>query len=199
MRRPSPKLSLLDRIVNYSRASINSLRSDKHSLNSFVLSEPDKHSLLVGEAASHEDDLCWIWEAYNRKCIYSRLGHAKPKGLHWIMALPSAVGTLRAALFTWRKLACPLFPFSSTSWSHSSDYDEMCFVEVTALGDTLRETNWHYDPQLSRVSFFRAMKQVPHPGSRAVIIVATLQSWTSIQRHLNSGALPKSGHSRVLF
>uniref|UniRef100_A0A669CXI5 P-type Cu(+) transporter n=1 Tax=Oreochromis niloticus TaxID=8128 RepID=A0A669CXI5_ORENI len=58
MRRPSPKLSLLDRIVNYSRASINSLRSDKHSLNSFVLSEPDKHSLLVGEAASHEDDLC---------------------------------------------------------------------------------------------------------------------------------------------
>uniref|UniRef100_A0A671U5X0 P-type Cu(+) transporter n=1 Tax=Sparus aurata TaxID=8175 RepID=A0A671U5X0_SPAAU len=50
MRRPSPKLSLLDRIVNYSRASINSLRSDKHSLNSLVLSEPDKHSLLVGES-----------------------------------------------------------------------------------------------------------------------------------------------------
>ncbi|XP_043983092.1 copper-transporting ATPase 1 [Gambusia affinis] len=48
LRRPSPKLSLLDRIVNYSRASINSLRSDKHSLNSLVLSEPDKHSLLVG-------------------------------------------------------------------------------------------------------------------------------------------------------
>lgn len=50
VRRPSPKLSLLDRIVNYSRASINSLRSDKHSLNSLVLSEPDKHSLLVGES-----------------------------------------------------------------------------------------------------------------------------------------------------
>ncbi|XP_034398785.1 copper-transporting ATPase 1 [Cyclopterus lumpus] len=57
MRRPSPRLSLLDRIVNYSRASINSLRSDKHSLNSLVLSEPDKHSLLVGEALC-EEDLC---------------------------------------------------------------------------------------------------------------------------------------------
>ncbi|XP_023258814.1 copper-transporting ATPase 1 [Seriola lalandi dorsalis] len=55
MRRPSPKLSLLDRIVNYSRASINSLRSDKHSLNSLVLSEPDKHSLLVGEAMCEEE------------------------------------------------------------------------------------------------------------------------------------------------
>ncbi|XP_053734827.1 copper-transporting ATPase 1 [Synchiropus splendidus] len=55
LRRPSPKLSLLDRIVNYSRASINSLRSDKHSLNSLVLSEPDKHSLLVGEAACEEE------------------------------------------------------------------------------------------------------------------------------------------------
>ncbi|XP_042349242.1 copper-transporting ATPase 1 [Plectropomus leopardus] len=55
MRRPSPRLSLLDRIVNYSRASINSLRSDKHSLNSLVLSEPDKHSLLVGEALCEEE------------------------------------------------------------------------------------------------------------------------------------------------
>lgn len=55
LRRPSPKLSLLDRIVNYSRASINSLRSDKHSLNSLVLSEPDKHSLLVGEATAEEE------------------------------------------------------------------------------------------------------------------------------------------------
>ncbi|KAA8589017.1 hypothetical protein FQN60_010362 [Etheostoma spectabile] len=54
MRRPSPRLSLLDRIVNYSRVSINSLRSDKHSLNSLVLSEPDKHSLLVGEAMCEE-------------------------------------------------------------------------------------------------------------------------------------------------
>uniref|UniRef100_A0A7N8YM80 P-type Cu(+) transporter n=1 Tax=Mastacembelus armatus TaxID=205130 RepID=A0A7N8YM80_9TELE len=52
MRRPSPRLSLLDRIVNRSRASINSLRSDKHSLNSLVLSEPDKHSLLVGDEDS---------------------------------------------------------------------------------------------------------------------------------------------------
>ncbi|XP_058857117.1 copper-transporting ATPase 1-like isoform X2 [Acipenser ruthenus] len=48
-RHQSPKLSLLDRIFNYSRASINSLRSDKRSLNSMALTEPDKHSLLVGE------------------------------------------------------------------------------------------------------------------------------------------------------
>uniref|UniRef100_A0A803YPI0 Copper-transporting ATPase 1 n=1 Tax=Meleagris gallopavo TaxID=9103 RepID=A0A803YPI0_MELGA len=43
------KLSLMDRIINYSRASINSLFSDKRSVNSMVLNEPDKHSLLVGE------------------------------------------------------------------------------------------------------------------------------------------------------
>ncbi|XP_061540948.1 LOW QUALITY PROTEIN: copper-transporting ATPase 1 [Phycodurus eques] len=55
LRRSSPKLSLLDRIVNYSRASINSLRSDKHSIHSLVLSEPDKHSLLVGEPPCDED------------------------------------------------------------------------------------------------------------------------------------------------
>ena len=55
LRRSSPKLSLLDRIVNYSRASINSLRSDKHSLNSMALSEPDKHSLLVGETLCEEE------------------------------------------------------------------------------------------------------------------------------------------------
>ncbi|KAG7464824.1 hypothetical protein MATL_G00169680 [Megalops atlanticus] len=55
--RPSPKLSLFDRFVNYSRASINSLRSDKRSLNSMALSEPDKHSLLVGEAACDEEAL----------------------------------------------------------------------------------------------------------------------------------------------
>ncbi|KAF7668681.1 hypothetical protein LDENG_00294650 [Lucifuga dentata] len=55
LRRPSPKLSLLDRIINYSRASINSLRSDKHSLNSMALSEPDKHSLLVGESLCDEE------------------------------------------------------------------------------------------------------------------------------------------------
>ncbi|XP_061089587.1 copper-transporting ATPase 1 [Conger conger] len=52
---PSPKLSLLDRIVNYSRASISSLRSDKHSLNSMALVEPDKHSLLVGGAHCEEE------------------------------------------------------------------------------------------------------------------------------------------------
>lgn len=57
LRRPSPKLSLLDRIVNYSRASISSLRSDKHSLNSLALSEPDKHSLLVGGATA-EEEIC---------------------------------------------------------------------------------------------------------------------------------------------
>ncbi|XP_052010785.1 copper-transporting ATPase 1-like [Xyrauchen texanus] len=55
LHRPSPKLSLLDRIVNYSRASVNSLCSDKHSLNSMVLSEPDKHSLLVGDANCDEE------------------------------------------------------------------------------------------------------------------------------------------------
>ncbi|XP_049729247.1 copper-transporting ATPase 1 isoform X1 [Elephas maximus indicus] len=52
--RSSPQLGLLDRIVNYSRASINSLLSDKRSLNSIVISEPDKHSLLVEEF--REDD-----------------------------------------------------------------------------------------------------------------------------------------------
>ncbi|KAL7858572.1 hypothetical protein AOLI_G00186740 [Acnodon oligacanthus] len=55
LRRPSPKLSLLDRLVNYSRASINSLRSDKHSLNSMALSEPDKHSLLIAGAHCEEE------------------------------------------------------------------------------------------------------------------------------------------------
>nr|XP_060612475.1 copper-transporting ATPase 1 [Anolis sagrei ordinatus] len=48
----SPKLTLMDRILNYSRSSINSLLSDKRSRSSIVLSDPDKHSLLVGE----EDD-----------------------------------------------------------------------------------------------------------------------------------------------
>ncbi|CAL8355400.1 unnamed protein product [Merluccius merluccius] len=55
LRRPSPKLSLLDRIVNYSRASVNSLRSDKHSVHSLALSEPDKHSLLVGGSLCEEE------------------------------------------------------------------------------------------------------------------------------------------------
>ncbi|KAK2834201.1 hypothetical protein Q7C36_014902 [Tachysurus vachellii] len=55
LRRSSPRLSLLDRIVNYSRASINSLRSEKHSLNSMALSEPDKHSLLIAGAHCDEE------------------------------------------------------------------------------------------------------------------------------------------------
>ncbi|KAJ8406011.1 hypothetical protein AAFF_G00308990 [Aldrovandia affinis] len=54
-RQPSPKLSLLDRIFNYSQASISSIRSDKNSLNSMALIEPDKHSLLVGEALCEEE------------------------------------------------------------------------------------------------------------------------------------------------
>ncbi|GAB1303056.1 Copper-transporting ATPase 1 [Apodemus speciosus] len=53
--RNSPRLGLLDRIVNYSRASINSLLSDKRSLNSVVGSEPDKHSLLVGDFREDDD------------------------------------------------------------------------------------------------------------------------------------------------
>ncbi|NWU28468.1 ATP7A ATPase, partial [Dyaphorophyia castanea] len=51
----SPKLSLMDRIITYSRASINSLFSDKRSVNSIVLSEPDKHSLLVGDFGEEDD------------------------------------------------------------------------------------------------------------------------------------------------
>ncbi|XP_023647433.2 copper-transporting ATPase 1 [Paramormyrops kingsleyae] len=53
--RASPRLSLLDRILHYSRASLSSLRSDKRSLNSMALAEPDKHSLLVGEGRYDED------------------------------------------------------------------------------------------------------------------------------------------------
>uniref|UniRef100_A0A8D0V1F8 Copper-transporting ATPase 1 n=2 Tax=Sus scrofa TaxID=9823 RepID=A0A8D0V1F8_PIG len=53
--RNSPKLGLLDRIVNYSRASINSLLSDKRSINSVGTSEPDKHSLLVGDCREDDD------------------------------------------------------------------------------------------------------------------------------------------------
>ncbi|XP_077164958.1 copper-transporting ATPase 1 isoform X2 [Paroedura picta] len=51
----SPKLSLMDRIVNYSRASMNSLLSDKRSLSSIILSEPDKHSLLIGDSQEEDD------------------------------------------------------------------------------------------------------------------------------------------------
>lgn len=55
----SPKLSLMDRIITYSRASINSLFSDKRSVNSIVLSEPDKHSLLVGDFGEDDDTALW--------------------------------------------------------------------------------------------------------------------------------------------
>uniref|UniRef100_A0A8C7T7F6 P-type Cu(+) transporter n=1 Tax=Oncorhynchus mykiss TaxID=8022 RepID=A0A8C7T7F6_ONCMY len=54
LRRPSPKLRLLDRFVNFFRASINSLQS-KHSLNCMALSDSDKYSLLVGEAHCEEE------------------------------------------------------------------------------------------------------------------------------------------------
>ncbi|XP_043913679.1 copper-transporting ATPase 1 [Protopterus annectens] len=54
-RRESIKLSLLAQILNSSRASINSLRSDKRSLNSIVLNDPDKHSLLFGDLRDEDD------------------------------------------------------------------------------------------------------------------------------------------------
>ncbi|XP_069067208.1 copper-transporting ATPase 1 isoform X2 [Pleurodeles waltl] len=54
--RSSPKLSLLDRVVNYSRASINSLFSDKRSMNSIHLNDPDKHSLLVGGLGGADEE-----------------------------------------------------------------------------------------------------------------------------------------------
>ncbi|XP_048400098.1 copper-transporting ATPase 1 isoform X2 [Stegostoma tigrinum] len=53
MRRDSPKLSLLDRIVHYSRASINSLRSERRSVTNIPLHDPDKNNLLLGR---DEDD-----------------------------------------------------------------------------------------------------------------------------------------------
>ncbi|KAM3827609.1 copper-transporting ATPase 1 isoform 2-T2 [Vipera latastei] len=51
----SPKLSLMDRIIHYSQASIASLFSDKRSLSNSALSEPDKHSLLVGDSREEDD------------------------------------------------------------------------------------------------------------------------------------------------
>ncbi|XP_078544951.1 copper-transporting ATPase 1-like isoform X2 [Lissotriton helveticus] len=54
--RNSPKLSLLDRVVNYSRASINSLFSDKRSMHSNHLSDPDKHSLLVAGLGAADEE-----------------------------------------------------------------------------------------------------------------------------------------------
>ncbi|XP_078403621.1 copper-transporting ATPase 1-like isoform X2 [Cetorhinus maximus] len=47
-RRESPKLSLLDRMVHYSRASINSLRSERRSMTNIPLHDPDKNNLLLG-------------------------------------------------------------------------------------------------------------------------------------------------------
>ncbi|KAM3912307.1 copper-transporting ATPase 1 [Leptodactylus fuscus] len=54
-RRSSPKLSLLDRFVNYSRASLNSFLSDKHSQQSVPLNDPDKHTLLLEDPRGEED------------------------------------------------------------------------------------------------------------------------------------------------
>ncbi|XP_071980464.1 copper-transporting ATPase 1 [Engystomops pustulosus] len=54
-RRSSPKLSLLDRFVNYSRASLNSFMSDKHSQQSVPLNDPDKHTLLLEDLKGEED------------------------------------------------------------------------------------------------------------------------------------------------
>lgn len=53
--RSSPKLSMLDRFVNYSRASLNSFLSDKHSQQSVPLNDPDKHTLLLEDPRGEED------------------------------------------------------------------------------------------------------------------------------------------------
>lgn len=54
-RRRSPNLSLFDRIVNYSRVSLNSILPDKYSLQNVPLNEPDKHTLLMEELKREED------------------------------------------------------------------------------------------------------------------------------------------------
>uniref|UniRef100_A0A8C5MRG7 P-type Cu(+) transporter n=1 Tax=Leptobrachium leishanense TaxID=445787 RepID=A0A8C5MRG7_9ANUR len=54
-RKSSPKLGILDRIVHYSRASLNSFLSDRISQHSIPLNDPDKHSLLVGDLRGEED------------------------------------------------------------------------------------------------------------------------------------------------
>ncbi|XP_005046035.1 PREDICTED: copper-transporting ATPase 1 [Ficedula albicollis] len=51
----SPRLSLVDRIITYSRASVSSLLSDRRSVSSAVLGEPDKHSLLLGDLPGEDD------------------------------------------------------------------------------------------------------------------------------------------------
>lgn len=72
----SPKLSLMDQIISYSRASINSLFSDKRSLNSIVLSEPDKHSLLVGDFREEEDTALWkaLKKIHLARTLYALIG-----------------------------------------------------------------------------------------------------------------------------
>ncbi|XP_069842350.1 copper-transporting ATPase 1 isoform X2 [Dendropsophus ebraccatus] len=54
-RKNSPKLSMLDRFVNYSRASLNSFLSDKHSQHSVPLNDPDNHTLLLEDPRGEED------------------------------------------------------------------------------------------------------------------------------------------------
>ncbi|XP_018431406.1 PREDICTED: copper-transporting ATPase 1-like [Nanorana parkeri] len=54
-RRSSPKLNLFDRFVNYSRASLNSLLTDKPTQQNILLDEPDKHTLLMEEMRGEED------------------------------------------------------------------------------------------------------------------------------------------------
>ncbi|XP_069603345.1 copper-transporting ATPase 1 [Ranitomeya imitator] len=54
-RRSSPKLSMLDRFITYSRASLNSFLSDKHSQHSVPLHDPDKHTLLLEDPRGEED------------------------------------------------------------------------------------------------------------------------------------------------
>ncbi|XP_077141145.1 copper-transporting ATPase 1 [Ranitomeya variabilis] len=54
-RRSSPKLSMLDRFITYSHASLNSFLSDKHSQHSVPLHDPDKHTLLLEDPRGEED------------------------------------------------------------------------------------------------------------------------------------------------
>ncbi|XP_075040541.1 copper-transporting ATPase 1 isoform X2 [Mixophyes fleayi] len=54
-RRSSPKLGIFDRFVNYSRASLNSFLSDKHSQHSMPMNDPDKHTLLMEDLRGEED------------------------------------------------------------------------------------------------------------------------------------------------
>ncbi|MFT7809850.1 copper-transporting ATPase 1 [Arapaima gigas] len=56
LRRPSPRLSLLDRLVSYSQASINSLRSDRRSLNSSSSSYPSRQG--VSQSSSRLSFFC---------------------------------------------------------------------------------------------------------------------------------------------